>query len=120
MSAEIYATFPQLNLLQERLFRTAARMMRIGLLTVILAYYDPDSALERLETRFDEVQNNNELFNLYYLLNSIKTYNNHTKDIKTANGVSASVYKVSENEYRAICFNGTNKDKEYVFLNEKN
>ena len=87
---------------------------------VILAYFDPDSALERLDTRFDEVENNNELFNLYYLLNSIKTYNNHTKDIKTANGVSSSVYKISENEYRAICFNGTDNDKEYVFLNENN
>ena len=41
-------------------------------------------------------------------------------DIKTANGVSSSVYKISENEYRAICFNGTDNDKEYVFLNENN
>lgn len=34
-SAEISAMFQQLNLLQERLFRAAARMMRIGLTFLI-------------------------------------------------------------------------------------
>ena len=43
------------------------------ILFAIIALFDPDLAIKKYQTRFDEVSGNSEVFNLYYFIHSLKS-----------------------------------------------
>ena len=85
---------------------------------VILALFDPDSALKRLQTRLDEIQNSTELFNVYYLIHAFKSLGTRSKEIYSS-GLPSSTY-TKDGETVSIINNLSSTIKDVTFYKDGN
>lgn len=83
------------------------------ILWVILSIFDSDAALDRLDTRLNEIQNSTELFNVYYLIHSFKSLGNRSNSIYSS-GLASTVYE-KDNQEKAIINNLSNTTKTITF-----
>lgn len=81
------------------------------ILWVILAIANQNEALNRLENRIDEISNNNECFNVYYMIHALKSLKNKTDELTVQTECAFSAYK-NQDGYKVLVWNPTNQDKE--------
>ena len=87
----------------------------------IVACYNPTEALQWYQQMMDtqgNVGNDNEQFNVYYIIHALNSIGSRTTDIWATNGASATVYQ-KDGAYTALCWNPTDDDMQFVFRNDK-
>lgn len=86
----------------------------------IVASYDPDAALSWYDDTLAElngkVGNDNEQFNVYWLIHGLKSMGLRSADIWAENGMPATVY-YKDGAYTALCYNPTQTAVRYTFRN---
>lgn len=85
---------------------------------VILAMFDSDAALNRLEKRIDEIKNSNELFNVYYLIHSLNSLGVRSKEIQGV-GLPSTTYE-KDGKITTVVTNLTDKEKTIRLYNGDN
>ena len=85
----------------------------------IVACYNAPEAIQWYEDMMStqgNVGNDNEQFNVYYIIHALNSIGSRTTDIWATNGASATVYE-KNGVYTALCWNPTSRDVKVVFRN---
>lgn len=82
------------------------------ILWVMLALASPQEALERLETRQNEIANHDEMFLAYYLIHAFSTFENKSIDYTILTPSCATVYENQEGAY-AMIYHTSSMKKDY-------
>ena len=87
----------------------------------IISIYDHDEAInwykDCIET-MGNIGNDQEQYNVYWIMYGLKSVGYRTTDIWTENGQPATMY-VKDNVYKAICWNPTQDEQKFIFKNNE-
>ncbi len=87
----------------------------------VTACYDAAEAIawyDELVAQNGNIGNDNEQFNVYYMIHALESLGTRTSDIWAADGASATVYE-KDGAYTAVIWNPTAETVRYTFRNEK-
>lgn len=87
----------------------------------VISIYDHDEAInwynDCLKT-IGNIGNDQEQYNVYWIMHGIKSVGYRTTEIWTENGQAATIY-VKNNAYKAVCWNPTQSEQKFVFKNNE-
>ena len=84
------------------------------ILFALIAFFDPDRALQKYNERFDEISGNSEVFNVYYMIHALKSKGVKDPSITAKGDAACSIYTKS-GQSSAVVWNPSSEDKTVVF-----
>lgn len=88
------------------------------ILFALIAFFDPDEAIAKYNTRFGEISGNNEVFNVYYMIHALKSMGTKDPSYRGLGTAASAIYTGEDGKTRAVVWNPSDETKSVAFYHD--